>query len=395
MQNERNKPDRQPRRAGAVLLLAAAVLISFSPRPAAAVQAVQAGPAADSASVDTASERVDTASANVRAGEPGQDLPEWLLRAWIGGLVFGDAYWAAAHHDPAIEGANGFWFRRLYLTFDYELDDRFDFRVRFQGESPGDFSSDEKIEPSVKDLWIRWHEGDHSAFLGIATTPTWALVESVWGYRPVERTPVDLYGLGSSRELGIGLTGRLGGSDRVGYHVMLGNGAGRGAETNRGKKLLGALSYHAPSGVVLQAYGDFEERPDGDRSTYFGFAAWEGGRGRVGLLAGGQHRERPGLPDLDLQLLSGFGTVDVSDRVSLLLRYDRTLDPIPGAEGIEWLVLSPAAEINLLLGGVDVELAERVHLIPNFEAVFYSDELPGADRPNGDLMLRTTFSARF
>lgn len=388
MRNERKTSDRQPRRAGAVLFLAAA-LIFFSPRPAAAaVQAGPAGPAADSASVDTD-------SATVRAGGPGQELPEWLLRAEIGGVVFGDAYWAAAHHDPAIEGANGFWFRRLYLTFDFELDDRFDFRVRFQGESPGDFSSDEKIDPSVKDLWIRWREGDHSAFLGIAPTPTWALVEDVWGYRPVERTPVDLYGLGSSRELGIGLTGRLGGSDRVGYHVMLGNGAGRGAETNRGKKLLGALSYHAPSGVVLQAYGDFEERPDGDRSTYFGFAAWEGGRGRVGLLAGGQHRERPGLPDLDLQLLSGFGTVDVSDRVSLLLRYDRTLDPIPGAEGIEWLVLSPAAEVNLLLGGVDVELAERVHLIPNFEAVFYSDEPPGADRPDGDLMLRTTFSATF
>lgn len=369
------------------MLLAAAGVLSLSlPRPAAT--AVQEGPAVDSASVGTE-------STTAPGGEDGERLPEWLLRAEIGGIVFGDAYWAAAHHDAGIEGANGFWIRRLYLTFDYRLDDRFDFRVRFQGESPGDFTSDEKIEPSVKDLWIRWHEGDHSAYLGIATTPTWSLVESVWGYRPVERTPLDLYGLGSSREFGIGLTGRLGGSDRVGYHVMLGNGAGRGAETNRGKKLLGALSYHAPSGLVVQAYGDFEERPDGDRSTYHGFAAWEGGGGRVGFLAGGQHRNRAGLPDLDLQLLSGFGVVDVSDRVSLLLRYDRTLDPVPGADGIDWLVLSPAADVNLLLGGADVELADRVHLVPNFEAVFYSDAPPGRAGPEADLLLRTTFSATF
>ncbi len=75
-----------------------------------------------------------------------QDLPDWVSRLKVSGLAFGDYYNVAAHHDEDLEGMNGFWFRRIYLTFDFKVDDNVDSRLRFEGSSPGNFTSSNKIQ---------------------------------------------------------------------------------------------------------------------------------------------------------------------------------------------------------------------------------------------------------
>jgi hypothetical protein len=34
----------------------------------------------------------------------------------LSGYLFGDYYMVSQHHNPAIKGMNGFWFRRVYFT---------------------------------------------------------------------------------------------------------------------------------------------------------------------------------------------------------------------------------------------------------------------------------------
>lgn len=332
-----------------------------------------------------------------------QEVPEWLERARIHGLAFGDYYWAASHHRDdeavgeaeAVQGANGFWIRRVYLTFDYELDDAFDFRLRFEGNSPGDFQDPGKIEPHVKDLWIRWTGDGHQVYGGITGTPTWGFIEDFWGYRDVEKTPLDLHDFGSSRDFGVGATGRLDREGRVRYHVMVGNGAGTGAEVNEGKKVYGSLRYQHPDGYTVELYGDYEGNPgNADVGTYQAFVGWHGELARVGLVAARQHREQPGSENLDLELGSVFAVVDVHEKVNVLGRVDRLFDPNPGAADIDYFVMSPRAESTFFLAGVDVEIAERLHLIPNVEAVIY-DDAAAPPNPDSDVFLRTTFSATF
>src|SRR6185503_4120575 len=43
--------------------------------------------------------------------------PSWK----ISGLMFGDYFWVATDHRDAIEDQNGFWFRRIYLTYDQKF----------------------------------------------------------------------------------------------------------------------------------------------------------------------------------------------------------------------------------------------------------------------------------
>ena len=324
-----------------------------------------------------------------------QDLPEWVTRTRISGLAFGDAYVFAANHDSLLEGENGFWVRRVYLTFDNNLSEQLAFRLRFEANSPGDFASDSKLEPFVKDLYVRWGSPRLDVYLGISSTPIWAVVQPTWGYRSVEKTPLDLQKLGSSRDFGVAVRGRLDEAGVVRYHAQLGNGSGTRAETNEGKKTALSLGVHTGSGIIVEAYADYEDRPGNtDRATFQVFGAWVRDRGRVGVLAARQGREQDRGPTLNLDVASIFGVLKVNDRFALLGRYDRMFDPNPDADGISYLPMDATAKSNLLLLGVDVALEERFHLIPNLEAVFY-DGSTGATTPDADVVLRTTFDITF
>ena len=131
------------------------------------------------------------------------------------GLAFGDLYVVAANHDAALEGENGLWFRRVYFTYDRKLSDEFDMRFRLEMNSSGDFKSSAKLEPFVKDMWVRYKRGGTSVYLGMSSTPTWGRVEGFWGYRDVEKTPLDLHKYTGSRDVGVAVKGALGDAGRV------------------------------------------------------------------------------------------------------------------------------------------------------------------------------------
>lgn len=324
-----------------------------------------------------------------------QNVPEWLEQTTLSGLAFGDVYAMAANHDTTFEGANGLWARRVYFTADHRLGDALDFRLRFEMNSPGDFTSAANLEPFVKDLWVRWSIGAHRLSLGIAPTPTWdATIEKTWGYRDVEKTPLDLQKFGPSRDFGVLAQGRLDRRGKVRYHAMVANGAGTKAETNEGKKAYLALDFYPLTGLLIEVYGDYEDRPgDTDRATVQGFAAYRGQWGRVGIQWARQHRQGGGTGDLDLDLGSAFVVIRASDRVAFLGRFDRMFDPNPDAGKIDYLPMVATVRSNLVLAGIDIALHQRFHLIPNLEAVVYDSDVGPA--PDADVMLRVTYSITF
>lgn len=324
-----------------------------------------------------------------------QELPDWVKRTTISGLAFGDIYLMAQNADPTLKGANGIWLRRFYLTFDSKLARDFQFRVRFEGNSSGDFKTAGKVTPFVKDLYLRYTTGDQQLYLGIISSPTWELVEGHWGYRDVEKTPLDLQRLGSSRDFGLSAKGRFDGAGKVRYHVALGNGDDVNNDINEGKKAMGALSVYPTKGLVLEVYADFDDRPgDTDRNNLQAFAGYSGSWGRVGGLVARQHREVTNAPALDLEIYSGYLVITASETVSLLGRFDHMADPNPDGMKIPYLTFNPTAKANLLMAGIDIALDKRVHLIPNFQYVFY-DAVGTAAAPKNELMLRMTYSITF
>ena len=325
---------------------------------------------------------------------PAQDTPKSDPGIKISGYVFGDYYWAAASHDESLKDRNGFWFRRIYLTFDKAMTERLDMRLRFEMHSAGDFTSDQRLEPFAKDVYLRWKFTDqHQTYLGLSSTPTWRVVEDFWSYRSLEKTVLDLQRMGASRDMGVAFKGSLGSEQKVRYHFMVGNGSSTRGETDRGKGTLASLGFYPNDSLVLEFYGDYDQRPlQADRNTYHVFLGYKRDWGRLGIEYG--HQKRKGDSKVDLDVLSFFGFVNVSPKVTLIGRYDRIFDPNPEGADIPYLPIDPTAKFHFFLTGIDWKVSEEFSLIPNIEVVRYDRRADGT-RPATDVMPRVTFFYRF
>jgi hypothetical protein len=333
------------------------------------------------------------ASTAVPAQSKAAEKP-WYEKVDVGGLLFGDAWAVAAHHDPEIDGLSGFWLRRGYLTFDVDVATKWSARFRLEVNSPGDFESSARMTPFVKDAWVAWEDGAHELVFGISPSPTFERVEGFWGYRAVEKTPLDLYRLGSSRDFGVAWKGRAA-DGRLSWHAMLGNGAGEGGETNEGKKAMLSLSLQPTKAIVVELYGDTEDRPDSsDRTTFHAFVGLRGARSRYGVEYATQERQAAGGPDRTVSVASVFGAWDLGEKLGLLARADRSFDGIPDAGDIPYLGLAEDTEFDFFLVGLEYRLHRAVSVVPNMEYVTYR-ETDGLPAPDDDLIARLTLSVTF
>jgi len=325
---------------------------------------------------------------------PVQDTPINDRAIKISGLAFGDFYWIAANHDENLKDRNGFWFRRLYLTFDKAMTEQLEMRLRFEMNSAGNFTSDNKLEPFAKDAYLRWKFTDqHQTYLGLSPTPTMSVVDSIWSYRFLEKSVLDLQRIGATRDLGVAFRGSVGSGQKVRYHFMFGNGSNTRGETDRGKGTLASLGYYPNDSLILEFYGDYDQRPlQADRNTYYAFLAYKRDWGRLAIQYA--HQERKGDSKVDLDLLSFFGFVNVSSKVTLIGRYDRMFDPNPEGADIPYIPFDPTAKFHFFLTGIDWKVTEEFRLLPNIEVVRY-DEREDGTRPATDVIPRMTFFYRF
>lgn len=325
----------------------------------------------------------------VRAQET-EPLP-WYERTSISLLAFGDYYAVLEHHDESIEGNHGFWLRRINLTFDQKISDRLSARLRFEAANPGDFASGSNLEPFVKDAWVRWRRSEQvDLTVGIAPTPSYDSVEAYWGYRSVEKTPLDLHRWLATRDFGVLLAGRMAADSRIRYKAMVGNGSGTGTETNSGKHGALLVGFAPSDSSVIELFGDFEDRPaESDRTTFQAFFGLRRPGYRLGAQLGRQNRETAAGDD-SFSLASAFAIWEAREKLNAILRVDRLFDPSPEGDRIPYLPFDPAAsESTLLIAGLDFALHKNLGIIPNVEWVMYDGNA------GDDVIPRITFYYSF
>jgi len=323
--------------------------------------------------------------APVRAADKSAEKPAGK----ISGYMFGDYYWVAANHVAAAENQNGICFRRIYLSYDKGLSEDFAIRFRFEASSPDFTAASDRLNPFLKDAYLKWTRGNHNIFFGLSPSPTWERIEGIWGYRSVEKTPLDLQKFGGSRDFGVAFQGALDTDKKLLYHLLIGNGTDTKSETDKDKKLYLSLAAKPVKGATIEVYGDWENRKgDRDVVTLQGFGSYEQEKYRVGAQFAQQARKQgPGAKDLNLEIFSLFGAGQLREKVWIFGRIDRMFDPIPGSDKIAYLPFAPAKS-TLLTAGVDLKPIPEVHLIPNVETVLYSET--NGVKPDTDVIPRLT-----
>jgi hypothetical protein len=329
------------------------------------------------------------------------------------GLMFGDYYaYDRWHQDqisaanPAnVEGQQGFWFRRLYLTYDLAFSERFTTRFRLEANSNGQFQNPGNLNPYIKDAYLKWtFAHKQAATLGIQPTLTIDWFESWYGLRHIEKTPADLYRIDSSRDLGVSVGGPINAVKNLAYAVQYGNESGTGSETDKYKIWRFEGRYVSDSGPVVEGLYSFAKRPGGqDRTTAQGIVGWQGKTFRVAGQYVHQERDNANADGAGqkIDIASGFGYWEFAPRkADVFFRLDdvkgklaSVTTGLPGADGIDYWILSPRQPFkNYILGG-EYYLFPTIRVSPNLELVKYDEDpdatsFPGRDQ---DRIFRVTF----
>ena len=188
----------------------------------------------------------------------------WHPQRRIWGYAFGDAYYA--QHAPALSptgiqgkennyyqtpsGRNAFQFRRIYLGYDYDINQKFKAEVLLASEPnentlpssstssvvAGDNLADGRMSFYIKNFNLRVREvwSGTDLVVGEMSTPGFALNESgtnaptslseaTWGYRSIERTITDFH-KNNSYDVGAALQGTFDPKTKnFGYVFMIGD----------------------------------------------------------------------------------------------------------------------------------------------------------------------------
>ena len=309
-------------------------------------------------------------------------------------LVFADYYYVLQHHNHELKDANGFWFRRIYATYDHKMNESFSARFRLDMKHEGDFKTAGSMVPSVKDAYLKYSSSKNDFIFGISPTPTFQIIEKYWGYRSIEQTMPDLQKFGSSRGLGIAAKGKLANSF-LQYHFMFANGSGGKSDDDQGKKFMLSLSTSPSDNFTFEIYGDWNDFPgEEDWYTMQAFLGVEVKPVTFGIHFTRQIRGSETEEDLTINAASAFMRTKFNDKVKFFLRGDFMFDPNPLGEEISYLPFAPNAESTFLLAGLDFMPAKNVSVIPNIQAIFYNSDNADIDLPN-DVVPRITLVYKF
>lgn len=319
------------------------------------------------------------------------------------GYMMGDFYYNIDHHDSEIKDLDGFWFRRIYFTYDYTISSSFSSRLRLEMNNEGDYTSSKTMIPFVKDAYLAYKFGKQKAYFGISPTPTFNLIKKFWGYRSVEKTALDQQRMASSRDFGLTLKGQFDSEGILEYQIMIGNGSGNKQEIDKGKSFMASISYWPIQEIVLQVYGDYAER-NGKADTYIGqiFLGYKSKLLHGGLQYSRQYFDfRDENVDCDypqfncrLSILSVFLAGNITEKIKLLGRVDRMFEPNPVGDEVDYTPFDTQSSFFIFIGGVDFQIMEDVSIIPNIQFVRYDANSDGIT-PANDIYGRLTFFWKF
>ena len=257
----------------------------------------------------------------------------------IGGVGYADYYYVASADDTdpgqTPEKQNAFRMRRLYLTYNQNVSERFDVRFRLEANDAG-FGKTGKMVPFVKHGYLKWKGAlGGSLYLGLSGTPTWGISESYWG-------------------------------------------PGQRPETDNGKKFYGSLSTRPSDALVLEVYADLDLRPaDQNRLTAKGFAGIQSGGLRLGVepFIRINSEADTGGDDETITGASIFASLPMGDHRAFG-RFD--------------LVSNDDADTSemFVLAGYDWTVEKGLHIIPNVHI-----QLP--DGPDPNIQARVTAYYKF
>jgi hypothetical protein len=173
--------------------------------------------------------------------------------------------------------------RRIYFGYDYNFTRNFTGQVLLADEpaeeyatsalaltNAGPINEDGTNGVYVKMANVQWKNMIPYAKLtfGQQAPPTFVpFTEYLWAYRSIEKTIMDMRGIGSSTDFGIQLSGKFDQSGDYGYSAMIGDGSNKKPDFSQYKKYYASLNgFFFDHHLAAEAYFDYMPQSD---STHY------------------------------------------------------------------------------------------------------------------------------
>ena len=239
-------------------------------------------------------------------------------------------------------------------------------------------------------------------YLGISPSASFNWLEGFWGLRHIEKTPVDLYRMDSSRDFGVSFEGPIL-VNGLAYVAQFGNNNGQNSETDKYKAYRFEGRFDLNPGFAFEAfYGDFQQPQGRDQKMYQVFGGFRTSIFRAGLqYVGKDIKSGTSAPKTKIDVTSAFGVFDViPKKATVYARADwvsgnnslATNSGVPRVDGIDYLPIDNRHDFTFYVFGMEWYFHPNFRLGPNVEVVNYGDGPPvnGTDIKN-DVVWRATF----
>ena len=233
-------------------------------------------------------------------------------------------------------GMNAFNMKRAYLSYANSVRDDLFYNVTYD---MGNKDGDSAYTAFLKIAMVKWKTNLGDVILGMQGMNMFKTMENTWGHRFIAKMPMDIYGYSASADLGVGITRSFG---LVSTSALFTNGTGfKKSETDSHKK----VSFHTVYGEsqlnkndgynlgMSFSYEPYDQEIIGalnvnqsdsilitvENSSVFGlFSGYSGHKIRVGF-----EFDKKGIKGQNSHIISSYGTANISDKISILGRFDQ------------------------------------------------------------------------
>lgn len=236
-------------------------------------------------------------------------------------------------------------------------------------------------------------------YAGLSPTPTYSLTsEPVWGYRSIEKTIIDMRGLGPSTDFGVAMGGTFTKSGEFGYTFMYGNGIGNKILSNKTKKVYGSLiGRFFEKKIIVEAYSDcFFEPVDKSRWTAKGFFGYVSESMSAGVEVVRQQQNNyynNNAAIVPFGVSAYLNGSLIKGKLKAFARYDYFNNDTDYEDGRTYSSPNLYYRENFVTAGIDYMPVSNIHLMPNIWFNSYSDKrTTGAVERKPDIVVRFTFA---
>ena len=247
-----------------------------------------------------------------------------LLVVSITGFMFAEGKIGGVTYFDFIssDDSTAFNFQRQYFGYGGDISDQVSFKILFDVDRS---DSDTRLTTYLKKAQVNYKSSFGKFNFGLIGMNTYAVQESNWGYRFIEKSAIDKNGLSSTADIGVGFSKSI--IDNLNLSLLIVNGEGfKNPQGDKFQKIAFNATYGEGNLNKNDGYNAglvyTTESTDTDAIT---MTSLFGGFAGMGLRLGGEY-DMLTKGNVESNIISVSANYAVIDKIDIFARYDMVGD---------------------------------------------------------------------